>query len=678
LRPVNRFSPEIRMPLIEYDDLGTFTEYEKFRFEVMKSVWGANKEAYIGADGPMIGTNVNLLTNMELVASTIIGGPVNPDLLGLLQAAAVGHTTNNQLRNALDGVLQDWHDTQDPSIPTEFQFANAAQMRTVLNNCSEMADAEGAFDARAIDQDFSNYEERAAVVSMAFEQEDLLDNGIMNELAVNGDNRFAAWYDIRYNANDGVGKTDRQETAIRRYIQSDYFELYNDPQNVGFAEAKQVANGYQDFRDNILAYEDKYNPNAASNANAANAAGSLLHGIINDQLQPTIKEVAKHYNLVTGHLEEVLFVRGRTNNLKGDGTGFDSKKNDDDLLIGDADGNTIHGQQGDDVIAGLAGNDHVYGDAGDDRLYGGNDNDKLYGSVGNDRLFGGAGNDVLDGAGGNDKIDGDDGKDTLKGGAGNDAMNGGDGNDKLYGGAGNDDLVGGAGDDLLVGGDGNDTYILTPTSKSAGPDDEPTPSPSLVGGSNDDQIVEAKHGGTDTVIIETSGSFNIHNVEFMKLAGNINGKVSLSLNEFDKFTLSSKSDDLTLTINKLQKDPIDIVTNGGADTISIKFAPGVDPSQVLDHKGLTARFDFADLSSNDTIDLTSIGIKKIVTNDLDISVDKGFYLMAPDAQLHLMKNGHETKTYTNDTNSWFVVKCGDDTPYGPEFFGHVQKDNFDI
>jgi hypothetical protein len=93
---------------------------------------------------------------------------------------------------------------------------------------------------------------------------------------------------------------------------------------------------------------------------------------------------------------------------------------------------------------------------------------------------------------------------------------------------------------------------------------------------------------------------------------------------------------------------------------------------------VTARFDFVDLSRSDTIDLTSIGIRKIVMGDLDISSDKGYYLMAPDAQIHLMEGGFETKTYNNDTNSWFVVKCGDNTPYGPEFIGNVDKGNFEI
>ena len=299
-----------------------------------------------------------------------------------------------------------------------------------------------------------------------------------------------------------------------------------------------------------------------------------------------------------------------------------------------------------------------------------------------DLLHGGAGKDTLDGGDDADRLEGDDGNDVLKGGAANDILNGGAGNDILLGGAGDDRLTGGEGIDELVGGGGDDTYVITAKSPSDGldpdyPSEPNEPNPSLKGGNND-AIVEDKGGGKDTVVIDMAGSFDIRHVEWMRLSGDFSGAVSLNINQFDKFTLSDRSDALTVTINRLQKDPIDIVTGAGADTVRIQFAPGVNPSQVLDHKGLTARFDFADLGANDTVDLTALGIRKIVTNDLDITVDQGFYLMAPDAQIHLFRNGSEVKTYNNNTDSWFMVRCGDDTPYGPEFFGDVHKDNFDI
>jgi Ca2+-binding RTX toxin-like protein len=254
-------------------------------------------------------------------------------------------------------------------------------------------------------------------------------------------------------------------------------------------------------------------------------------------------------------------------------------------------------------------------------------------------------------------LHGNDGNDHVSGGAGNDMVNGGLGNDTLDGGAGKDTLDGGLGNDKMAGGSGNDTYMLD------GPGDT---------------VAEDRNGGTDTAIIAASGNYDIKFVENFKLSGDIAGAVSAKLNDFHSFILSSGDDDLILTINKLSKNSIDIVTGGGADTIKINLAPGVDPSQVLDHKGVTAKFDFTDISSNDTIDLTSIGIKQIAVNNLNITSDHGYYLMAPGAEIHLMSGSTEIKTYNNSTGDWFVVHCGDHTPYGPEFTGNVHQGNFDI
>jgi len=871
------------MAFIEYDQL-TSAGYQNFRYQVMKAAWGADKQPQVDADGtPRIGTNIDLRTNLAAIAEIILGPGVEPELLTQLQDVVNLPYTDAQdglLRYRLNNVLAAWAESQDPTIARTFQFAGDAQMRNALNLCGEMFTAEYEFEARIADFHFDDLEERAAIVSIAYEEPDLLDNGIMDALLA-GTNRFRVWYEIRYDSNDGVGLEDRRETAFRRYVQSDYFELYNDPGNVTFAEARQVARSYQNLRDTILAYEDKYDPDAgidgASGASGASAAGGQLAGGVHSHLQPTIRQIAQHYHLATGYLEEVLFVQAGSPNLRGDGTASDNRRNDDDLLIGDSRNNTINGEQGSDVLAGLTGNDRLLGGTGNDRIYGGNDRDNLIGGAGKDRLFGGLGNDVLSGGAGTDILVGQDGSDTLDGGGGNDNLNGGSGSDTLDGGGGNDNLNGGSGNDVLAGGDGNDILAgglgndrlnggggndnlnggsgndvlaggdsndilagglgndrlnggggndrlnggagddrLSGASANdrllggAGSDRllggtgndflvGEVGNDSLDGGSGDDllnggagsdlmyggagsdnlagedgndrldggfgndrlnggagsdrlsgasgndrllggagsdlmsggigndflsgdsgndrldggsgndrlnggagldrlvggtgndtfmlapqagggtdAIVETSEGGADTVIIGMKGPFNIHNVEFMRLNGDIAGGVSMALNQFDRFTLSAGSDDLSLTINRLQHQPIDIVTGAGADTVRINFAPGVDPSQVLDRQGLTARFDFSDLSAQDTIDLTPIGIKRMVVNDLNISSDQGYYLMAPDAQIHLMKNGNETKTYTNDTDSWFVVKCGDDTPYGPEFLGNVHAYNFDI
>jgi hypothetical protein len=654
------------MVAIAFDELGAAAggefgpEYINFRFGVMVDAWGTAEQPYLNwNEAPYIGTGFNMrssFSNFQLIAQGVLGANYSASLARQLWGDAVNldyaQGQNNLLRNRMHQVLEDWATTNNIDMNTWFEFTSNAQMKDVLTDLGTAVEFQ-------LD-DWSDFqmpwsEEKAAIFSVAFEGVNIDD--IMIAVLIDSD-RFQAWYEIRYDTNNGG---DKQNTAARRYVQSDHFELYNDPTSVGYAEAFDVARGYQDNRNAILAYEDKYQPAGAQGANGQGAAG--LSGSINDQLQPAIKAIGKHFNLALGHLEEVLFARKSAPNLAGDGTGFDTKQNNDDLLIGDSEDNTITGAQGNDVILGLGGNDD------------------LTGGLDNDRVYGGTGSDLLKGALDKDRLYGNDGGDRLEGGDGNDLLRGGNGNDILLGGEGNDILYGDGNKDTLKGEGGNDTYFLltdTPTAPEPDTDPEPDPNPSLTGGGNADEIVEAKNGGLDTVVIGVAGDFNIKNVEKFRLSGDINGNVAVVLNQFDSFRLTGQDDTLTLTINKLQKDAIDIFTGGGADTVRIKLSPGIDPSQVLDGKGLTARFDFADLSAQDTIDLTSIGIKKIVMTDLDISNDQGFYLMAPDAQIHLMSGNEETKTYTNDTNSWFVVKCGDKTPYGPEFVGDIDKTNFDI
>jgi Ca2+-binding RTX toxin-like protein len=137
-----------------------------------------------------------------------------------------------------------------------------------------------------------------------------------------------------------------------------------------------------------------------------------------------------------------------------------------DVLNGDAFGNTICGLLGNDTINGLGGNDTLFGDACNDALkagtaarVGADGNDKLNGGTGDDTLFGAGGNDTLNGGTGKDKLNGGGGKDVLLGGAGNDTLNGGLGNDTMDGGGGNDKLTDTKGVNKFKGAAGNDTLF---------------------------------------------------------------------------------------------------------------------------------------------------------------------------------------------------------------------------
>lgn len=186
---------------------------------------------------------------------------------------------------------------------------------------------------------------------------------------------------------------------------------------------------------------------------------------------------------------------------------------------GNANGNSMFGNDANNILSGLEGDDAINGGNGNDQLFGGNGNDVLSGASGNDMLkgeagtdalFGGTGNDQLFGGDGNDLLDGNSGDDVLNGGAGidvvnyesvaagvrvnlaltgaqntvgagidtfsqvenvtgssfNDILTGNAGNNSLYGGNGNDVLTGGSGRDLLNGGADNDRFDYNAVSES--------------------------------------------------------------------------------------------------------------------------------------------------------------------------------------------------------------------
>lgn len=596
-----------------YDEL-LAPAYAKARFDLMTDLWGDNLKPYVDKFGiARIGPNIGLVDSMDALVHTLLGDNYDPDLVDLLTGAA------NQVYafGDSDKLRKNLNKVLNDWVE-DHDLPNKFKIFDFDNKAHLREALPGAMqpweDLLPPETGIPDSDERTVLISLIQEGVD-----IGNILTYISDfERVNAWYELRYLSNGGFEGFPPPSKAIaeRRYHQSDIFQLYNDPDNVDLTEAEEVGVVYTRNRVEIRDYENQYDPG---------------RGDIISKLQPAIHAVADFYSIDIGRIEELLFT-GRFTGYDGQTGNLEDKRHDSDLIIGG---------DGVDTLIGGAGNDTILGDT---QFSTDSQADTLEGGAGNDRLYGGGDVDVLRGGGGNDHLWG-----------------------------------GGDAGDQLIGGAGNDTYYLTNDASTVVGGHNSDPDPSLIGGLNDDDIVEAKNGGTDTVVIwVASGDFpDLRNIERFKLAADISGTVSVMLNEFDDFVLSTGDDALALTINKLQKTPIDIKTNGGADTISIFFEPGVDPSQVLDGKGLTARFRFSDLSANDTIDLTSIGIEDVVMKRDKIFEDKGFYLMAPGAKLDFMENGHIDKTYNNSTDSWFVVKCGSSTPYGPEFMGDIHRSHFD-
>lgn len=143
----------------------------------------------------------------------------------------------------------------------------------------------------------------------------------------------------------------------------------------------------------------------------------------------------------------------------------------DDILVGNANGQTLSGRNGDDTLYGEGGNDTVIGGGGNDSLDGGSGIDLLdyaaetqgvQASLSTDLAIGlSIGVDVLDdfenvnGTAHADSIWGDDAANLLRGLGGNDVLSGHGGPDTLDGGGGDDTILGGVGDSV-IGGTGTD------------------------------------------------------------------------------------------------------------------------------------------------------------------------------------------------------------------------------
>lgn len=139
----------------------------------------------------------------------------------------------------------------------------------------------------------------------------------------------------------------------------------------------------------------------------------------------------------------------------GDGNDVLDGKDGNDWVYGDADNDIVRGGTGNDTVYGGTGADSINGQSGDDHLYGmaGGDGSN---NTGNDTIFGGDGADVVTGSGGQDSVNGEGGNDYVDGKDGEDTVYGGAGLDSVYGGVGNDLIYAGADDDYVSGQGGDD------------------------------------------------------------------------------------------------------------------------------------------------------------------------------------------------------------------------------
>ncbi|MHB2165897.1 peroxidase family protein [Alsobacter sp. R-9] len=146
-----------------------------------------------------------------------------------------------------------------------------------------------------------------------------------------------------------------------------------------------------------------------------------------------------------------------SDNFFGNTIVMDGTEQDDRILAGQADDDTIWAKGGDDTIDGNNGNDFLFGGDGNDLITDSAGDDNMHGDEGNDEIHGGIGDDLLFGGNGDDYLDGGAGIDGIVGGEGNDLIIGGEDDDEVEGNEGDDWIEGGLGGDLLVGDQGAPT-----------------------------------------------------------------------------------------------------------------------------------------------------------------------------------------------------------------------------
>ena len=84
-------------------------------------------------------------------------------------------------------------------------------------------------------------------------------------------------------------------------------------------------------------------------------------------MAPAVRAAIKSLGLSANtKVEELLAASDSTTSLSGDGTSYDSGKNDDDLIIGSKRTDELAGNAGADILAGMKGADTLSGGTGGD------------------------------------------------------------------------------------------------------------------------------------------------------------------------------------------------------------------------------------------------------------------------------------------------------------------------
>ncbi len=588
--------------------------YGNYRYNLTVKLEGVVYSPYLDTARPpvpTIGIGYNLEVHLGTVLRAIVGNAHwSQTLQNRLQSvieSSYSPGDDGRLEARLDNVMRTWHDTRDSGVPTTFEFGSSGQVKTVLNQIG--SSYEDVVTTKLGDIPASK--ERAALYSLAYNSPSLI--GPKLTAAIQDGDRAEAWYEIRYNSNGG----DSTGIANRRYVEANRFDLFDNDGRVGRAEAMKVGRMFTDHRDDILAYESQFDPISAAHTKGERGIVSIY-----DEYAVAVDRLQRVFGIDAAmHLEEMQIAHGPIRNLAGDGSGYDSADNDQDLLIGSRAQNRLVGGDGGDALIGLGRND------------------------------------VLIGGNGADWLDGGNGRDALRGGNGPDTLLGGNGPDALVGGKGADSLDGGAGNDVMRGGPGADSYVVSNVR---------------------DRIIEHRGNGDDTLHLDVAMHINARNIEHLVIDDRLVRPAKVVANDLTSVDLSDGRDKLVLIFNRIEDnaDHVTISTGRGADRIGI--AGPADWSDWSDRGDPGKTFQFTDLKANDRINIRPFDVQEIITGQETTSLDSGLVLMGPRARV-VYTDSHGDKQYIqNASTDWVIASIedpGGDT-FGPAFHGNITAGMF--
>ena len=269
---------------------------------------------HIVNSNPTIGAGFDLVSGGDKVRKAVLKGMgfhfiENSDNTNISTSQDIedgyAESLKNLMRNGIadinqyNRILQERHDNTDPAyavlVPigdrrTTFSFHNDAEVREVFDNLWEdvyknrvlnLLPAGSMDDAALI-----NSKEIIVLASLGWNNADLIGPSLRE--AIRQGNRAEAWFEIRYNSNSTRQSAKiRSGIAKRRFMESQVFGLYDNPQEVSAAEAKNIFRMLQNHRQTIMDYEAAFGhaPDTDSPTNDRIAAANHDYTTILDLAQ---------------------------------------------------------------------------------------------------------------------------------------------------------------------------------------------------------------------------------------------------------------------------------------------------------------------------------------------------------------------------------------------------------